>query len=534
MARPIRHVALALLIAAMAMTARSSEAGEADGPLTMLARPGAWPGISSLIAYDSRIWFTNSEPFADTNAADVYSYDPLTGKTRYERGLFTQDTGAPVVFLGRLYWPFEDARFSMGVGEYAVTDGQVWRWRRLPQGHAFHLHAMAACGETLIAVTGAWEGQLQVSGDRGGSWRLAATYPKGTAPFSRLVAVTPFGDRCFVGSAARGSRGTKLLEWTGAVLVPVKGWPEGDRTDGLVVHRGRLFAWNDASDNRILYAFDGERTVRVAAPPSGRVRALSSDGTHLWAVGGRQGAGTLWRLDKGTAWKEVQRFQETPISVLAVSGALFVGTYAEGGGALWGTRSKAPALSAETEPFEIPKPRPAETAKALGRIETLVKGEIGESDRFRELRVVFQQLAAVSDREIGHQLAALYPKVALKGQVRMFTNAQVNRSDLLRWYLMGAMAVTGSGRAPVELLSAQFSEKPNRAHKYFDPAIAAIATIGWIGQDDQETVGALVNRLRRKVDPKWLQGDVVAALSALTGKRFGHDAARWRRWWAGR
>ena len=97
-----------------------------DGPLAPLARPGVWPGVSNLIVYDGRIWFTNSVPFEDTNAADIYSYDPQTGTLRYERGLFTQDTGVPTVFDGKLFWPFEDPRFSMGAGEYAVTDGQAW------------------------------------------------------------------------------------------------------------------------------------------------------------------------------------------------------------------------------------------------------------------------------------------------------------------------------------------------------------------------------------------------------------------------
>ena len=32
--------------------------------------------------------------------------------------------------------------------------------------------------------------------------------------------------------------------------------------------------------------------------------------------------------------------------------------------------------------------------------------------------------------------------------------------------------------------------------------------------------------------PDWLAGDMVGALTALTGQRFGHDYGAWRSWWA--
>jgi hypothetical protein len=45
------------------------------------------------------------------------------------------------------------------------------------------------------------------------------------------------------------------------------------------------------------------------------------------------------------------------------------------------------------------------------------------------------------------------------------------------------------------------------------------------------TIAALIERLDRASDPLWLRGDAIGALSALTGERFGYDAAAWRRWW---
>ena len=47
-------------------------------------------------------------------------------------------------------------------------------------------------------------------------------------------------------------------------------------------------------------------------------------------------------------------------------------------------------------------------------------------------------------------------------------------------------------------------------------------------------LGALIGRLGGAGDPDWLDGDLVGALTALTGARFGHDRDAWRAWWARR
>ena len=84
-----------------------------------------WSGVSGLIGYQGRLWFANSVKFVNHNSADVYSYHPQTGRARYEKHLFSQDAGDPVVAGGLLYGPFEDARFSPGRGEFMVTDGKT-------------------------------------------------------------------------------------------------------------------------------------------------------------------------------------------------------------------------------------------------------------------------------------------------------------------------------------------------------------------------------------------------------------------------
>ena len=112
--------------------------------LKPLAQPGNWSGVSSILGYQNKIWFVNSEKFRNHNSADIYTYDLETKRTHYQRSLFSQDAGDPVVANGLLYWPHEDARFSAGRGEFMVTNGQNWRVNMLPQGQAFHVHTLIA------------------------------------------------------------------------------------------------------------------------------------------------------------------------------------------------------------------------------------------------------------------------------------------------------------------------------------------------------------------------------------------------------
>ncbi|HSM19389.1 MAG TPA: hypothetical protein VK844_03340, partial [Hyphomicrobiales bacterium] len=81
--KPCRRIVAALfagLIAGPGLVATG--AANAQTPLNRLAAPGPWPGISRIIAFDGGVWFVNSEPFADFNAADIYRYDPEAGTAR--------------------------------------------------------------------------------------------------------------------------------------------------------------------------------------------------------------------------------------------------------------------------------------------------------------------------------------------------------------------------------------------------------------------------------------------------------------------
>ncbi len=170
---------------------------------------------------------------------------------------------------GLLYWPFEDARFSTGRGEYMVTDGARWRWARLPAGEVFHVHAIAASHGTLYAATSAWR---------------AGVYAALSAP----------------------EDGAKLLRLAGDGVRSVASWPSGRAVDALTAYRGHVYAVNVERAGTALWRTDGHRTERVTALDGYRVRALAADQDRLWVVTAREAGGALWRSTDGHAWTRAQ------------------------------------------------------------------------------------------------------------------------------------------------------------------------------------------------------------------------------------
>jgi len=504
-------------------------------PLIRLGRPGVWPAISNLIIYDGRVWFTNSQPYVDNNAADVYSFDPATSTLRFERGLFSQSVGIPVVVDGRLFLPFEDPRLNMSIGEYAVTDGQDWRWRRLPEGTAFHTHALGRCGDELLAVTGAWEGQLHASPDNGRNWHLASIYPSKEAKFSRLIAIASLKGRCFIGASAFGRRDGKLLEWHDGKLAPVAGWPLGDRTDHQVIWKDRLLALNHTGSGARLFAFDGDVVTTVTMPGAGRLRDLAADGDTLWAVVSEGSSGSLWRTLDGVIWEDVQHFDEVPIAITAVAGRVFVGTFSPGGGSLWG-----PSRPVDMQQFASRKPFGERALQHVPRqlwaklddvISAYIEQRVGGHAGIEAVSDSLRQLTTFEDPSIGPRLSEYLAALDVDDRLRFFSKERTKRGHRLAWYLLGAIAVNGHGSIPPTLLHVPLSTYPNDRKKNIDVPIAAIAAVGWIEQDDWETIDVLMDRLRGAIGKPWLISDVIAALHALTGQEFGHDVERWLSWW---
>lgn len=149
---------------------------------------------------------------------------------------------------GLLYWPFEDPRFSAGHGEYGVTNGREWRWRLLPNGEVFHVHAMATSGTALFAATSAWRAGLQRSDDGGNSWRIVYEHPTPGGRVSRFTSLAVLHGRLYAGLTAFDEEGPKLLGMAGGTLERVSGWPPGQMTTALRAYRGWLYGVNRAAD----------------------------------------------------------------------------------------------------------------------------------------------------------------------------------------------------------------------------------------------------------------------------------------------
>lgn len=534
-----RRVQIALVFALVAalLVPTSALAFEA---LVPVVRIGPWPAVSALVGYGSRLWFVNSLKFADHNSADVYSYDPRTSATRYERHLFSQDAGDPVVADGLLYWPFEDGRFSTGRGEYAVTNGREWQWRILPAGEVFHVHAMATHSGALFAATGAWRAGLQRSDDGGLTWRVIWDRPTPPGLVSRLTKLAVLDGVRYAGLTAWHDHGAKLLRLDRGTPRPLAGWPPGGEVTAMAAYRGWLYAVNGGDDGQALWRTDGRRVERARALDRVSVRALAATPDALWAVSAVDGDGALWRSADGTAWSVVQRFAGAePIDVAAYAGRVYVGTRGPGGrGTLWGPSAPAP-VEPSIDPHRLPgSPRSMTTAqppRALDHLDRVLADPTTYSRGAAALVAALQPLASSRLRETGVALVRRLDGPFPATDARVFGGAvTVPAATFARWYLLWALAVNGHGHVPLALLAAPWAAAPNRPEKYFEPIPAAAWAAAELGQADDETLAALIARLGVPGDPAWLTGDVVGTLTALTGERFGYDVDAWRRWWTRR
>ncbi len=517
----------------------SQRAGHAGDALVPLASPGPWPAVSALIGYGGRVWFVNSVKFADHNSADIYSYDPASGKARYERHLFSQDAGRPVVAGGLLYWPFEDPRFSTGRGECLVTDGRDWQWRILPDGEVFHVHALFAHGGALFAATSAWRAGLQRSED-GSAWRVIYDHPTPPRAVTRITTLASVGDTLYAGLTDYLPEGSKLLRWDGDTLRPVTGWPAGTMVTALVAYGGWLYGVNKTPEGSALWRTDGKKVQRVAALSRHHVRELAAGADALWAVSGGEKGGALWRSADGMNWTVEQHFKDAlPLDLFIYGGKVYVGT--EGPrrrGTLWGPRAPSPS---EPQQEAAPLTRtayslPADRLQAeLDQLDRILADPSSYEYHGRRILDRLQSLALSGMSEVGTALAARlagpFPemKIAIFGK-----QLTVSAATMARWYMLWAMALNGHGRVSPELLSLSFKEKPNRPEKYLHLASAAAWAVAEIGQRDDETIAALIAALGRKGQPRWIDGDYIGALTVLTDQRFGYDVAAWRAWWVGR
>lgn len=505
--------------------------------LVLLSQPGPWSGVSGLIGFDRRVWFVNSVKYVNHNSADIHTYDPVSGKTRYESHLFSQDAGHPVVADGLLYWPFEDPRFTVGFGEYMVTDGDTWRWRTLQDGQVFHVHAMASVNDTLYAATSAWRAGLQSSADGGETWRIIHDRPTADRRVTRITALTVFNGALFAGLTDRSAAGVRLWRLDDKTLVPVEGWPAARRVTVLAVHNGWLYANNLGDSDNTLWRTDGSVIEPIAGMDGVAVRALASGPDALWAVSAGRSRGRLWRSGDGLTWTIAQRFADAaPMDVAVIAGNVYVGTNGPNGrGGLWGP--PAPAAVAEPSGRRLDTVDRSRDESAVPRLLTTLNRALADPDAYQNygagLRAALWPLAHYRSERVGaavsERLAGPFPNLSLQLFDERFV---VTATDMARWGLLRVIALNGYGRVPPALIRQPWSVATNDPEKYMEPVSAAAWTAAQIGQADAETIQALLDRLDAPDDPPWLIGDIVGALTALTDQRFGYDVAAWRRWWA--
>lgn len=543
-------VAAAILFSLAGVTASADDHVIADSKasakeparaLQVLATVGPWPVLSALIGYRGRVWFANSVRYPDHNSADIYSLDPATGNTRYERHLFTQDVGIPVVAGGLLYWPYEDPRPSMGWGHIAVTDGKRWQLRVMPDDKPmFHVHAMENMGGRLYAAPSAWRAGLHVSTDGGHRWRRIYDHPTPRRQVTRIVALAGFGGRLF-GSLIEYRQGTPrhpLLVLDGSAVTQVPGWPETARTLDLIATKNGVHGLVRGENGEVAFwRTDGRRSERLdeagTMPPLEAV-AAAEDG--FWGVGDAPASigtgGVLWHSKDGRRWRRVQDLEGgRPVDVMVYHGNVYVsGAGADGRGIVWGP----PSPSLATPPGAMPvwpswPPSEMVDWKAAG---AAMNNAISKPDTYRtRLRDLAYRWARAAPPPgfIEAALDSPFPD----SRVAMFGGGLRPKStNLGRHILLWSMGVSGRGQVPRSLLERPWTRASNRPQKWFDSLPMALFAVSWTGQDDRRTVASLIGRLNRANDPKWLKGDIIGALSAATGKRFGYDLDAWRRWWA--
>jgi len=540
------NVAAAVTAGAFACTlllppvSASAEATQDTRPLELLARIGPWPAVSTMIGYRGRLWFANSLKYENHNSADLYSYRPSEGRVRYEAHLFSQDAGDPAIHKGLLYWPSEDPRWSMGRGEFMVTNGQGWQWRFLPEILNFHVHAMASHKGALYAATSAWRAGLQRSRDGGRSWTVLHHHGNPISRVSRIVALTSHGGRLYAGLFARYRVAPSLLRLEGGKLAAVPGWPVGRGALPHVSWRGHLYASNAAPGDRALWRTDGAKHERVSALDRYFVRDLAGGTSALWAITVHRGGGYLWRSEDGLAWTRVQAFKGArPVDIVVFAGRVYVGTIGPGKrGGLWGPKlHKVPPVVTKTPrlPAILGRKSSRPIAALVAELDRLMADAKNYRGHGRRIQAILRALAATRSPAVGRALSERLERQYPKAPQKMFGGqSEVPTERMARWFLMWAVAMNGNGRIPRGLLDQPWTTKPNGAEKYLSSPPGAAWAMARLGQRDPLTIATLIRRLGRAGDPSWLDGDIVGALSVLTDQRFGYDRERWQGWWATR
>lgn len=523
-----------LLIVAAIWLGVASGQSVAGSPseVQVLSAIGPWPIISGLIGYRGRLWFANSVRYPDHNSADIYSLDPATGHHRFERHLFSQDVGVPVVADGMLYWPHEDPRASMRWGHIAVTNGTEWQLRVMSGGpRMYHVHAMAELGGQLYAATSAWRAGLHASSDGGQSWRQMYDYPTPEGHITRIISLAGYKGKLFGAVVHRraGAPRFSLLMLDGKKVTEIPGWPDRARTLDLVAAKGGVHGLVRDAGKVAFWRTDGKIVERIAdagsMPP---LRSFTADKSGFWGVSDR----ALWHSGNGRRWRRVQELTGgKPIEIEIYGGQIYIGgAGSDGRGILWGPPPSPSLMTPAGAAPAWPPPRTKSVDWDAARAE--LRDAMAKPNTYRtRLRNLVYGYAMAGPPPGFFESALALPLP--EGDMGMF-GGRFKRSvvNVRRHILLWGMGVAGRGQVPGVLLARPWAQVSNRPQKWFDSLPMALFAVSWTRQRDSATLGRLITRLDRTKDPIWLKGDIIGALSAATGKRFGYDFDAWRQWWA--
>jgi hypothetical protein len=531
-----------ILLAGLLALGCGPGADAARAPRLALREVGPWPWVSSLVAHRGRLWFANGDRSRDRSCADLYSLGLAGGDLRYERHLFSQGVGRPAVHQGLLYWPYEDSRFSLGVAHVAVTDGASWRLLTIDDAQPLvHATALASDERTLWLTTANPSLRLLASPDAGASWRPVGPAPGGREGLRWVLRAAPFAGGLYgvvVDGIARGAR-RRLARIDSGRPARLPGLPAELDVRELVVHESRLLALVEASGGDSLWWSDGARSERFAeAPPRGRLAdvATSADG-RLWALTVERGGGRIWQRSDATWRLEARLEGGLPQELAIVEGRPYAAGHAgAGAGALWTPAAPAASRFEYGPPAALPelaRSAAADWRSLEARARAALEQPASYLERARGARDALLELArsGAPPEAFERLLAGPFPEATA---TFLEDEIPVPARLLGPWLALWSVAVSGRGRVPPALLAAPWPERPLGAReKHFETLLAALEAISWNGQADVATVDALQGRLGASGDPDWLRGDLVGALSAVTGQRHGYDAEAWRRWWRG-
>lgn len=529
---------LTLLIAAT-LICLQPVSSNAQQRLDVLARIGPWPVASNLIAYENRIWFSNSVKGRNHNSADIWSLDPKSGGVRYERHLFSQDAGKPVIFQGLLYWPLEDPRLSLGYGAISVTDGQKWRELDIRTAQTFHTHQIIDWGGTLVAITSAWRAGLQTSDDGGASWTSFYDHPTPPKRISRIQSPAVKLGRLYF--SLRDPSGTRLVRATDDEPAGIKGWPQ-QRFRSLTTFDGSLYGIVGSRGSGGIWRSSGRTSEQLnGLPQRGFPVDLFASHDRLWAVYAHESGGYVASSKSGTNWRIDATFDGgKPHEMIAAGGQIIVaGAGADGKAIIWGVRGTAFPTPPVRYRRDFPEPvkLPAFDGIDWKQQSERLKTALLIPDNFRNhgrggLREIVSSIVALSpppDFLASHLDAPMAgTQVGVIGGETMVPARQIGQ-----WILLWGMRSARQSRVPVDFLNRQWRAPMQASEKYFDPLLAALFTIANNQQKDKATLGTLIGRLETYKDPLWLQGDIIGTLNAITGQKFGYEIAHWSQWWNG-